>query len=415
MKKTLFILIFLIFANSEGFTQNDNTVVITTIGSGSTYENAKVNALRSALEQVSGAYLSSNTLIINDKLISDNISTITTGSINKFEILGQIVSNNQFFVTIKSEIIPSKFAEFVSGKTGSSVTVKGGLYAANIKQLNLNEKAELEAVKQLSDLYSNLLYESIYFDVKANTPVEANEIKEYNPIQYYILPIDVTMRFTSISDSINDYLKLNLKQICLTDDEKKAYEEIPREIYSICIDNILYFFRNKSCPVQLLKFNKEISKIDYSNSFSVTIGKKSYTRYIKWNENEPNAWVNFSGNVLLIEDLNNIKYISINYEQKIIKGFNSAIKLYSWEDCYKYLYYTNFITYQSELLYFVRSKAFAKNIKKFDIAMGNCIKLWTSSSSWEMKLNGYFTLNEIEEIENVIIKKNDNCKVKFIK
>lgn len=408
MKNIVLISILLIFSVSESLSQNVNTVVITTIGSGSNFENAKVNALRSALEQVSGAYLSANTLIINDKLISDNISTITTGSINKYEILGQIVSNNQFFVTIKSEILPNKFADFVTGKTGSSVTVKGGLYAANIKQLNLNEKAELEAVKKLSDLYSNLLYESIYFDVKANTPVETNEIRKYNPVQYYILPIDVTMRFTSISDSINDYLKLNLKQICLTADEKKAYEEIPREIYSICIDNILYFFRNKSCPVKLLKFNKENSKIDYMNSYSIKIGKKSYTRYIKWNENEPNAYINFSGNVLLIEDLNSIKYISINYEQKIIKGFNSAIKCGCCYEGYhnKDLCYHNFISYDSRL---------SSITNDINFAIGNCINLWTSSSSWEMKLNGYFTLDEIEEIENVIIKKNDNCKVKFIK
>ena len=144
MKNIVLISILLIFSVSESLSQNVNTVVITTIGSGSNFENAKVNALRSALEQVSGAYLSANTLINNDKLISDNISTITTGSINKYEVLGQIVSNNQVFVTIKSEILPNKFADFVTGKTGSSVTVKGGLYAANIKQLNLNEKAELE-------------------------------------------------------------------------------------------------------------------------------------------------------------------------------------------------------------------------------------------------------------------------------
>ena len=211
------------------------------------------------------------------------------------------------------------------------------------------------------------------------------------------------MNFTSKIDSINDFFKINLKKICLTENEIKTYEGIPREVYSICIENNLYFFRNKFCPSMLLKFNKETSKIDYMNSYSIKIGKKSYTRYIKW-EDESNEYMNFVGKTVFVEDVNNIKYI----DNKSIKGFNSSVKCGCCYEGYhnKDLCYHNFISYDSGL---------SSITNDIHFAIGNCIVLWTSFFNWEMRINGYFTLSEIEEIENVTIEKNEDCKVKFVK
>ena len=400
MEKIIFIIILLIFAKSKGYTQSDNTVVITTIGSGSSYESAKVNALRSALEQVSGAYLTANTLIINDKLISDNISTITTGSINKYEVLGQIVSNNQFFVTIKSEILPNKFAAFVSGKTGSSVTVKGGLYAANIKQLNLNEKAELESVKRLSDLYSSLLFESIYFDVKPGSPVEANKIKKYNPIQYYILPLDVKIRFTPLSDSANKYLKVNLKKISLLESEIRILKEIPREIYTLCIDNEIFSFRNKNSSEEILKYEKEKTEIDYLNSFSIEIDEVKYKRYVKKGRNG-NFYTHPEdadiSSLVLISNFTKKQHIYTNYEYNILKGFNRRFL-----DCRLEL--TNYIDILCDV-----------NYAKYKIEEHNCLLLWNSDNDRNVILDGYFTLSELENISSIKIIKEGTPVIPFLK
>jgi hypothetical protein len=46
-------------------------------GSGATIEEAKENALRSALEQVSGVYFSAYTELINNKIIKDEIRSIS--------------------------------------------------------------------------------------------------------------------------------------------------------------------------------------------------------------------------------------------------------------------------------------------------------------------------------------------------
>ena len=393
MKNIVFISILLIFSLSEGYSQNVNTVVITTIGSGSNFENAKVNALRSALEQVSGAYLTANTLIINDKLISDNISTITTGSINKYEVLGQIVSNNQVFVTIKSEILPNKFADFVTGKTGSSVTVKGGLYAENIKQLNLNEKAELEAVKKLSDLYNDLLFASIYYNLNVKAPVE-NKKKLSYPEQLYILSLDVTMRFNALIDSANNYLKNNLKQICLKESEILAYNTIPREVYSIKIDETRYYFRNPTTPIKILKIDKFKTNIDYIYSYTINDGIKKYQLFYSDEQSSLHKPVIFINNK---SDFKNLYYSSYNWT---VKGFNGCL-------CNQNIVseYLSNEKYPSE--YLCRLNFFGKSEFSWpDLRFIDEILLWDSNTSFETRLDGYYTLKELELINKIEITKN---------
>ena len=386
MKKTLFIIIFLIFAKSEGYTQTDNTVVITTIGSGSTYENAKVNALRSALEQVSGVYLSANTLIINDKLISDNISTISSGSIKNFEILEQLFSKNQFIVTVKSVISLNKFAEFVTNKTGSSVEIKGGLFAANIKLLDLNEKAELNAIKNLCNIYNDLLFSSIYYELKVNTPIQ-NTKKLIFSENLYVVPLDIEMRFTMQVDSANNFLKHNLQLICLNNDELISYEAIPRKVYSITIDEKEYWFRNAESPNKLLKIDKNETNTDYQFAFYLDDGINKFNRYTGEGSRPQNIQ-----SVSFIRNLKDFKNISDAPWCKVITfGFNSELCNYPCGNEYMGSFYTcqyNFYRYKKNLL------------------------LPDKDTKLPFHLDGYYKLGDLEKIKEIKIVKKSNPKIK---
>jgi hypothetical protein len=393
MKQNYFTLLILAFTVNISYSQTNDVIEITTIGSGNTIENAKFNALRSALEQVSGAYLSANTLIINDKLISDNITSIAAGSIESYEVIDQIEKEKLFYLTIKSKVSPKKFAEFVSGKVGTSVSVKGGIYVANIKQLNFNEEAELKAVKQLGDLYSELLYNSIYYDAEVMSPVEEKLLNERkNHDQYYLtfqkLPIIVTMHFTVAIDSANKYLKNNLKLICLSEDEIENYKKINRKIYPICIDGDDYFFRNKESLFSILKLNKYENNIDYVNSFTINDGNCIFKRYINLKNNDIN--------LKFTNDLIYIKYL--DYYKNKIKGYSSEDYCYKGGDAieYQYLCNNNFITYR-------RSESKSEY----------CIQLWKSDAYWPTKLNGYYTLDEIEKINEIEILKNVSPKINY--
>ena len=49
------------------------TITLVTSGTGDTKEEAVKNALRSALEQTYGAFVSSNSQVVNDELVKDEI------------------------------------------------------------------------------------------------------------------------------------------------------------------------------------------------------------------------------------------------------------------------------------------------------------------------------------------------------
>ena len=67
----------------------ENIVTLTTSGTGKTIEEAKNNALRSAIEQAFGAFISSKTEILNDEIVKDEVVTLSNGSIQSFVVLSE--------------------------------------------------------------------------------------------------------------------------------------------------------------------------------------------------------------------------------------------------------------------------------------------------------------------------------------
>ena len=86
--KHLIFLALALFASTL-LAQNTNDVTLTVVGSGKTIEEAKTNALRSAIEQAYGAFVSSNTEILNDEIVKNEIVSISSGNIKEFKILSQ--------------------------------------------------------------------------------------------------------------------------------------------------------------------------------------------------------------------------------------------------------------------------------------------------------------------------------------
>ena len=55
------------------FAEDDKTVTITLSGRGNTQNEAQQNALRSAIEQAFGTFISTKTEILNDALVKDEV------------------------------------------------------------------------------------------------------------------------------------------------------------------------------------------------------------------------------------------------------------------------------------------------------------------------------------------------------
>ena len=83
MKKVFLLSIFCVFSLSL---LAIDEVTLTTMGDGATLEEAKNNALRNALEQAYGAFMSSSSIILNDELTKDEIVSVTSGNIKNYKI-----------------------------------------------------------------------------------------------------------------------------------------------------------------------------------------------------------------------------------------------------------------------------------------------------------------------------------------
>ena len=73
--------------------QKGNTINITTTGTGLTKNNAINDALRNALEQTYGGFISSKTNITNDELFNDEVVAITSGEIHDYELISETKLN----------------------------------------------------------------------------------------------------------------------------------------------------------------------------------------------------------------------------------------------------------------------------------------------------------------------------------
>ena len=82
MKRIILILTFIALSITI-YAQEDNSATLTVSGQGKTQDEAKQNALRSAIEQAFGAFISSNTEILNDELVKDEIVSVSNGNIQK--------------------------------------------------------------------------------------------------------------------------------------------------------------------------------------------------------------------------------------------------------------------------------------------------------------------------------------------
>lgn len=100
MKRQLFLIIALAI-NFCTYSQNDKTVTLTVSSQGQTISEAKQNALRDAIEQAFGTFISSNTEILNDELVKDEIVSVSNGNIQDYQVISEVELPKRLVATTK--------------------------------------------------------------------------------------------------------------------------------------------------------------------------------------------------------------------------------------------------------------------------------------------------------------------------
>jgi hypothetical protein len=286
-----FILTFCILFKGESKAQESSKdVSITASGIGKTLDIAKQTALRSAIEQAFGTFISAKTEILNDEMISDQIASVSSGNIKSFEMLNESqLPDGSWGVTLKAIVSVDKLTSFVQAK-GVVVEIKGGLFATNIKQQILNEKAEIVAVENMVGILHEIMQTAFDYEIKTNEPKSLDLENKNWQIKYEV--------FAKPNANMNfciDYIIKTLKIIGLTENETNNYKSINKKVYQIKIDtgdghsyskkdiifNLRKFESVEAINALILNWKFYSSLYVVKNGIKETIGKTGSYEYFR--------------------------------------------------------------------------------------------------------------------------------------
>lgn len=237
MKKTI-LAVLVLFAMTS-YAANEQWINST--GSGSTYDEAKNNATRNALELAFGTFISSNTVIKDDILQKDEIVGISSGNIKKITEISKTVINGNYCVTLNVLVSPEKLASFVKSH-GMVVEYQGASFASNIKIQLMNEKSEKIAIKTLVD-YSKLVF-SQCFDY---------ELKAKNPYEYmtdaWEIKMDLNVKANKNFDNLYKHIIKTLGSIGLNNEDIETRKSMGKFPYVLVLDGNKFTLRTNNSRI----------------------------------------------------------------------------------------------------------------------------------------------------------------------
>ena len=217
----------------------DKDIVLTVFGDGNTQKEAIDSALRSAIEQTFGAFISSSSEVLNDELVNDEIRTISSGYVKKYQCLSENkLPNGNVSVTLKAILSAQKVFQYCSSK-GSSVDFDGESFAIDLKMRNLNKNNEKIALTHLRQGLKELSARAFDFQLKTSQPIlkkefrrETNQRYEYECYQIKCLVSVYSNNNTSL---FYEQLFSTLSSLAMTLSEIGEYNQLKIPYYQLRI------------------------------------------------------------------------------------------------------------------------------------------------------------------------------------
>lgn len=243
MRRIIASLLFIALSISAFSQPKEVTLVVT--GEGATKEAATNNALRSAVEQTFGVFVSANTDILNDELIRDEVATISSGNIKTFEEVASISSpDGRVMVTLNAVVSIGQLVSYAQNH-GASTEFAGSTFGANMRLYELNKHAQQKA---LSNLYLELLtLSSTMFDysLEVGEPVVEGNVRDPRPAHEkgVYVPMTVKVVANANTKAIGDYYLNTIKSISCDAKEIQPFSNMGLEsyaYYSISFNELLH-------------------------------------------------------------------------------------------------------------------------------------------------------------------------------
>ena len=209
----------------------DKTVTITVSGSGKTQDDAKQSALKSAIEQAFGAFISTKTEMLNDQVVADQMTSVSNGNIKSYSLLNESqLPDGSWGVTLKALVSVSKLTSFVEAQ-GIAIEIKGGMFALNIKQQLLNEQGEIKALSEMVGLLHEPMQISFDYAIKSSDPKSLDaESKNWE------IPLVVTATTNKNIDFCANYCIKTLAALSLSSEEVTSYQSLNKAVFTVVIN-----------------------------------------------------------------------------------------------------------------------------------------------------------------------------------
>jgi hypothetical protein len=219
MKKFIYLLLLLsVFTYAKA--GDNKTVTLITSGQGKTQDEAKQNALRNAIEQAFGAFISLHTEVVNDNLIKDEIISVSNGNIQKYEIISEsaLPNNSGYTTTLKTIVSISKLTSFCESK-GMQIEIKGSLFAFNVIQKELAANNEKKALEELVLIAKNIAPKMFDYILSTNDPISNNNGS-------YTLPLKVTIKINNNWETLHNTISEVLNSLSIKGSELDDFKKL---------------------------------------------------------------------------------------------------------------------------------------------------------------------------------------------
>lgn len=215
MKKLCVITVLLFFVVSL-FAKNNDEVILTCSGSARTESEAINVALRSAIEQTYGTFISASTNIQNDKFMKDEAVAITRGNIKNYKKLSVIqMPNGDVNVSVKATVSVGKVINFAVSN-GATINFDGSAYAMNAKMIELRQENTVKAFAHMCEQIEAMCQRAYDWKVVMETPKMSSSY----------IDVKVEVRANKVTEEIYKLVNETLRSLSLTSSEIEFYEEM---------------------------------------------------------------------------------------------------------------------------------------------------------------------------------------------
>ena len=236
MKAKVLIIVFFLFCVSYiSAKETSDEVTLVVSAEGTTKEDATKIALRNAIEQAFGTFVSANTEILNDELVKEDIVTISNGNIKNFtEVNSAKLPNGNYTVTLSATVSVSKLVNYVKSK-GGSIELAGATFAANVKMAKLNKANEEKAIDNLIKQIKELSVEAYDYSVELSEPKLGTEWNKGITREVAEIEGKVKIMPNSASKQIYDIIITTLISLSLSESDIEAYKKMNMPIFNLQI------------------------------------------------------------------------------------------------------------------------------------------------------------------------------------